>query len=39
MDDRTERMQKRFEIPVMVAALLVVPSMLLIAQAATRRWW
>jgi hypothetical protein len=27
VDERTERMQKRFEIPVIIAALLVVPSM------------
>jgi hypothetical protein len=36
-DDRTERMQQRFVVPVTIAALLVILSMLLNRAALTRR--
>jgi hypothetical protein len=40
VEDRTARMQKRFELPVLVAALLVIPSMVLLRSASgSAAWW
>ena len=38
MNDRAVRLQRRFEIPVLIAALLVVPVILIEEQAASRSW-